>query len=306
VSPNICILDSNQLLFRRNEPECPQVTPEKAPAVEKEPAITPAAGAGNGKPSNPYAKIASRGGAPGGFDCNEFLAKQRASAVTINLHILEKLPGFTNVKIVGLDMVNTKDGNTHWLHRPQYWKDLVDYWLLNSQEIASLKNMTPVDFRDPSGEDRVEERKIITGNKKSMTLHRRILLLDVTGTTEDDQLGTYILRAFNPAFESVGFQEAYKKTYLDRSVSNPQVVETQLTKAKTGNSNDGLYWSLFEGALADNCVLVKHKCLDEFLTSTGMACAVTMMCNKPFNPFSQNDILSKSIPSGLHEYVYSG
>lgn len=292
----VCITDFKNL-FHRGQVNHAKVTPEKVHAN------------GNDLPSvrehkNPYTS---------GSFLDRLKAKQRNGAASIQLHILENYPEFHNTNIVGFDMVNQKDGNTHWLHRPSYWYEIVDTAHDDMEDgeesqrmierMIYLKNMVSVDFRDPGGQDKVEEREVTLASKSKLKLQRRILLLPVSNRVQHHELQDYMLKAFTPLLDSFSFRNIYKDLFVENARSQKDVVNTQLgEKGDTGSSDDGKYWTLFKGALSNHCELVKHKSLDKFLTSQGLATAVTMICTKGV---SKNDILNKDIPSALKPFVYS-
>ncbi len=315
------VLEDHTVARAKGSP--PLVTPTKPDAAAKEkdrPSNAETVSKGNdlpvlkryAAPHNPYAASAKRapgnGGREGTYETGSFAKKMRenrkTSGMEAMIHITKDVPALFPVKIGVLDFVNPVQNFTHWLHRAPKWIAVLNIFKESGDKGMEkinlfLSYLASVQLRDPAGEDK-GHTMVTKGKNGQLSLTSDVFLFCYPMNIRTDELVSYVRESFSPIFKDEEIQGMYFEEYM--STSSNANAEKMLQVPRPDNGDQiGKYWSQLQGSLGENCSIITHESLDDFLTSEGIADALNTFAG---TDLTEACVKSKLIPDGLKMFVY--
>jgi hypothetical protein len=263
-------------------------------------------------PHNPYAASAKRapgnGGREGTFETGSFAKKMRenrkTSGMEAMIHITKDVPALFPVKIGVLDFVNPVQNFTHWLHRAPKWIAVLNIFKESGEKGMEkinlfLSYLASVQLRDPAGEDK-GHTMVTKGKNGQLSLTSDVFLFCYPMNTRTDELVSYVRESFGPIFKDEEIQGMYFEEYMSTS-SNANAEKMLQVPGPDNGDQIGKYWSQLQGSLGENCSIITHESLDDFLTSEGIADALNTFAG---TDLTEACVKAKTIPEGLKMFVY--
>lgn len=180
------------------------------------------------------------------------------------LHYWPNTPGTAVAQVLFMDIIDTRQNFTHWLHRAEKW---VEVFGSMGEERASTPNPLPkfftqmetAPFRCPTGANVVQTKTITRDNGGTLILHRHGLYTFAARGHGQENIKEYAKRNMLRLLDDVDLQVCYRMIYTETS-RNQKVPD--LLQPRSGDAEGGAYWDQLEGAV-DQIELVTHKSLDE-------------------------------------------